>query len=61
MKTQKLTLNRDEVFDFLETLRESGVTNMFGAAPYIATYFGCSRNESKYWLKEWIRSYNDDN
>lgn len=54
------TLDRNEVFTFLETLRESGVTNMFGAAPYISVYFGCTRNESRYWLSEWMRSYNND-
>jgi len=29
----------DEHLDFLDALRESGVTNMFGAAPYLVDEF----------------------
>jgi hypothetical protein len=29
-----------EAFDFLDNLRDSGVTNMFGARPYLERQFG---------------------
>ena len=32
----ELTEQEEEVFEFLDALRESGVTNMFGARPYIS-------------------------
>jgi len=51
------TLEQKDVFHFLETLRASGITNMFGAAPYIEGHFECSRQEARYWLMEWIESY----
>ncbi len=56
----ELTLERDVVFRFLEELRNSGVTNMFGGAPYIASTFGCSRPESTYWLVEWFNSFGNE-
>ncbi len=59
-KEIELTLEREEVYDFLVNLRDSGVTNMWGAAPYIASYFGCDRHESSYWLVEWIKSFKSE-
>ena len=43
--------------EFLDALRESGVTNMFGAVPYLIDEFGMSRNEAKEILMQWMRSY----
>ena len=56
-KPDSLTLDQEVVFRFLEALRKSGVTNMFGAAPYIEEQFGCSRQEARHWLLKWIESY----
>jgi len=60
-KPEILELNRDDVFQFLEAVRESGVTNMFAAAPYISEHLGCDEKEARYWLMEWIESYNTGN
>jgi len=46
-----------EYFDYLGALRDSGVTNMFGAAPYLQNYFGLSRTESRCILLQWIESF----
>ena len=46
-----------EYFDYLGALRNSGVTNMFSAAPYLQNYFGLSRTESRCILLEWIESF----
>ena len=50
--------NNKEYFDYLVALRDSGVTNMWGAAPYLQDYFGISRKESRDILIEWIESFN---
>lgn len=47
----------DTMFTYLEGLRQSGVTNMFGAGPYLEREFGLDRNEAKEVLLNWMRSY----
>lgn len=46
-----------QMFQFLDHLRESGVTNMFGAAPYLEEAFGISRPEAQNVLGQWMRSF----
>ena len=46
-----------EYFEFLETLRNSGITNMFGAVPYLQREFGLDRHEAKDVLMAWMESY----
>ena len=46
-----------QYFDYLETLRSSGVTNMFGAAPYLQREFGLDRNNARAVLMAWMESY----
>lgn len=47
----------DEHKEFLDNLRESGVTNMFGAAPYLEEEFGLDSKEAKAILAEWMRTF----
>ena len=47
----------EEVFEFLVELRDSGVTNMFGAAPYIEDNFDVSQKEAREWLTKWMQSF----
>ena len=42
---------------FLDELRESGETNMFGAAEYIVDEFIISSEEAKTILKYWMKSF----
>ena len=37
----------DEHREFLKDLRDSGVTNMFGACPYLMDEFGLKRHEAR--------------
>lgn len=46
-----------EYFDYLVELRDSGETNMWGAAPYLEREFGLSRKEAKDILLAWIDSF----
>ena len=50
----------NEYWIYLEQLRRSGVTNMYGASPYLAEEFGLSRNEARDILADWMRNYNPD-
>lgn len=51
-----------EVFEFLDDLRESGVTNMFGAAPYISsTYPFISKASARHLLTEWMETFSERN
>ena len=43
-----------EYFEYLDALRESGVTNMFGAGAYLEDHFGLSRYEARDILKDWM-------
>jgi hypothetical protein len=50
-------MNEINYFEYLDELRESGVTNMFGAAPYLQKTFGVSQKEATKILIEWMASY----
>lgn len=46
-----------EVFDFLDKLRESGTTNMWGAAQFIPEAIEVSEQEAKRLHKAWVANY----
>ena len=48
---------RQEFFEFLDELRESGVTNMYGAAPYLVKEFGMPKMEAYRILEAWMDSF----
>jgi hypothetical protein len=48
-----------EEFEYLNTLRESGVTNMFGAALYLQEAFDISKSEAKTILALWMKSFKE--
>ena len=50
------SFEEDKVFTYLDELRDSGVTNMFGAGPYLEQEFGVSRRVSHVLLETWMRS-----
>ena len=45
--------------DFLVALRDSGITNMFGAAPYLQAEFGLDKREAREILANWMRSFGE--
>lgn len=51
---------RQYYWNYLEKLRRSGVTNMFGAAPYLMEEFGLSKPEANKILGDWMKNYNLD-
>jgi hypothetical protein len=44
---------------YLDALRESGVTNMFRAAPYVADEFGIQNKEATEILIYWMKTFAD--
>ena len=50
----------NEYWIFLEDLRRSGITNMFGAAPYLQEAFDIDRKEATAILADWMKNYNPD-
>ena len=46
-----------QYYNYLNDLRDSGVTNMFGASPYLQEEFGLSRYEAKTVLMSWMKSF----
>ena len=50
---------QEQVNYFLDELRDSGVTNMFGAAPYIVEEFGVTRQEAKSFLVNWMQTFEE--
>ena len=46
-----------EHFEYLDSLRKSGITNMFGAAPYVATRFSLDIGEARHILSEWMKRF----
>lgn len=49
----------EEYFEYLDNLRESGVTNMFGACPYLEEEFGLDRTEAMKVLAEWMNTFDE--
>ena len=50
---------REEYLTYLDDLRESGVTNMFGAAPYLEQTFSLERREAREILHHWMKTFGD--
>ena len=46
-------------FDYLERLRQSGVTNMFGACPYLERRFKIEHREASQILTKWMKNYGE--
>jgi len=57
MSMSDLAIVADEVFEFLDSLRESGKVNMFGAAPYVQKFFDLNKHEARYLVSEWMRTF----
>lgn len=47
----------DEHLEYLDALRESGTTNMFGANWHLQTEFNLTRHEARQILGYWMRTY----
>ena len=53
----KTTVDNTEYYEYLDNLRESGVTNMFGAGKFLEYEFGLDRYEAKDILLAWMQQF----
>ena len=51
----------DEHLEYLDNLRESGITNMFGAGSFLMTDLDMSKREASRVLNYWMETFGDDN
>lgn len=57
--TDKPVFVTDEYLQYLDRLRESGVTNMYGAGPYLVREFGVTRGDSHVILGYWMKTFSE--
>lgn len=50
----------EEHLEFLDELRESGKTNMYGAGTYLQDVYCMTRSESHAVLKYWMKTFGDE-
>ena len=57
--TKKESYNEEwiEYYQYLEELRASGETNMFGAPPYLQRDFDLEKDEAREVLSSWMENY----
>lgn len=60
MITRKTTEEEKEAFEYLNDLRESGITNMFGAGPFLQNYMGLERDRATELLFLWMEVFQAD-
>lgn len=52
--------NDEKYYEFLDNLRESGVTNMYGARPYLIEEFPeLSKEEASKILSTWMKTFSE--
>ena len=49
-----------QMFEYLDELRESGVTNMFGAGPYVERRFDLPASEANDVLVRWMDTFSEE-
>lgn len=59
IKLERPKFIKDEHLIFLDKLRESGITNMFGASPYVQKMFGTSKKHSIEILSYWMKTFEE--
>lgn len=53
----ELSESEQEVFEYLNKLRESGVTNMLGAGMYLQVEFAIDKKEANTLLAKWMKQF----
>ena len=55
-----IKVNEQEVFQYLDAIRESGMTNMYGAGAFLRDRFDFSKVEAREFLKAWMEQFKND-
>lgn len=57
---REVTEKEEKYFDYLYALRKTGVTNMFGAAPYLVKAFPeLKLDDARIVLHHWMHNFDD--
>jgi len=59
-KSHATEVEQEEVSKYLDELRESGVTNMFGAGPYVEQEFLISKDEARQFVQYWMQNFGNE-
>lgn len=61
METKQAAINEDWIahYEYLEDLRDSGVTNMFGSPAYLQEEFGITFEEASKIVSNWMENYSE--
>ena len=64
MRKEKPMINRPDIVKeehllFLDELRMSGITNMFGASQYVEDWFDLDRDQARQIVVYWTRTFGD--
>ncbi len=59
MSVERPAIVQDEHLVYLDELRESGVTNMYGAAPYLEDEFDLTSKEARQVLSYWMKTFSE--
>jgi hypothetical protein len=57
--TPKPEIVTEEHLQYLDELRESGETNMYGARPYLIQEFGLSKDDAATVLSYWMKTFGE--
>jgi hypothetical protein len=49
--------DKQQYFNYLDILRETGITNMFAAPMYLVDEFGLNRYDARQITKEWMEQF----
>lgn len=50
---------KEKHLEYLDDLRESGITNMFGARPYLINAFGLPQDDAAKILTYWMKTFGE--
>lgn len=59
-KTIRKDFVKDEHLEYLDELRESATTNMYGASPLLTREFGLERDEARHVLQYWMATFGQE-
>jgi len=52
-------IDQQMVSKYLNVLRHSGITNMYGAGPYIQETFGVTKYDAQRFLIHWMKNFTE--
>ena len=61
MIIEKPEIVEEEHLEYLDELRESGVTNMLGSGPYLESTFSITKDEARVIAFYWMKSFGERN